>query len=214
MTQRFGRPVSRSLSPPGRGSGAGWADHYTEPRGNGMTRRPPLSPARSQFTVPSGSYSAQSRESTPSLRDSSSPRGMRSRDQEEDKEERQQHRRASTAAKPHDAPGGAGEPDQFVAVTAHCCELQSVHWSAVCRASGFDSARPCNQILSLDLGGNMVSHLAGMECYPWLLSLSLAQNDLRSLEAKRLPFTLTHLNLSHNMLTSLEVIVIANHPAC
>ena len=102
--------------------------------------------------------------------------------------------------------GSVEEPEVgFVTVTARHSNLRHIHWEAVSQAGGFEAARPSNHILGLDACGNLATTLDGIECYPWLLSLDVSQNDLRSLRAHRLPFTLTHIDLSHNVLLSLEV---------
>ena len=107
---------------------------------------------------------------------------------------------------PHDHGSAEEEPEVgFVMVTVRHSNLRHIHWGAVSHAGGFEAARPSNHILGLDACGNLATTLDGIECYPWLLSLDVSQNDLRSLRAHRLPFTLTHIDLSHNVLLSLEV---------
>eukprot|EP00191_Tetraselmis_sp_GSL018_P004387 CAMPEP_0177620804 /NCGR_PEP_ID=MMETSP0419_2-20121207/27151_1 /TAXON_ID=582737 /ORGANISM="Tetraselmis sp., Strain GSL018" /LENGTH=188 /DNA_ID=CAMNT_0019120487 /DNA_START=301 /DNA_END=865 /DNA_ORIENTATION=+ len=88
----------------------------------------------------------------------------------------------------------------FTAVISRHCDLKSVAWRELSLVSETSRTVPSNLVLGLDISGNLCKTLDGLECYPWLR----AQNDLRSLGAPRLPFTLTHIDVSHNVLKSLE----------
>lgn len=202
----------RSSPPASAFSSSGAASASTPPTGRWPPPRSTSSPRSSPFEQSSSGALAPPRDS------SRRPPGRSARHLQQDLDDVAEGKQIGDGFDERQVPLGddalpsPSEPRSFVSVKVRHGNLRNIRWQTISQAAGLDSTRPCNHILGLDVGGNLATSLTGAECYPWLLSLNLSQNDVRTLSAPRLPFMLTHLDLSHNVLKSLEVMPPRNRP--